>query len=212
MKIIIVVQARMKSTRLLGKTMLQVKGRPLLGYLLDRLECVRNVDQIVVAIPKCDYDTSLARYVKERNVMLFCGCEENDLVARFMGVIAATGCDGFIRVCADSPLLDPEQVQAAVDVLRDPDGADFWSNVGWKCIAPGNSVEACTVEVYKYITKLCSHEDREHAGFPWFYREQARKSLLVDTPEDFERVRKAIESMDRPHTDYGWTEASSLIP
>jgi spore coat polysaccharide biosynthesis protein SpsF len=211
MKIICAIQARMKSTRLLGKTMLQVKSKPLIGYLLDRLECVRGLDQIVVAIPKCDYDTSLARYVRERNVTLFCGGEENDLVSRFMGVITATGCDGFIRVCADSPLLDPDLVQTAVDVLRSDDGPDFYSNVGWKQLVPGQSVEACTVEVYKYITAMCEPEDREHAGFPWFYRQQAAKSLLVDTPQDFERVRKAIEAMDRPHTDYSWQEASALI-
>jgi spore coat polysaccharide biosynthesis protein SpsF len=211
MKIIIVVQARMGSRRLLGKTMLRVKGHPLLGYLLDRLECVRNVDQIVVAIPKCDYDTSLARYVKERNVTLFCGGEENDLVSRFIGVIHATGCDGFVRICADSPLLDPDLVQTAVDVLRSDEGPDFYSNVGLKCIAPGNSVEACKVEVYEYIAKLCDKEDREHAGFPWFYRLQASKSLLVDTPEDFERVRKTIEAMDRDHRDYSWMEAANLL-
>lgn len=209
MKIAAVVQARMRSTRLLGKVMLPVRGKPLIGYLLDRLECVRGLDQIVVAIPKCDFDSALARYVRERQHTLFCGCSENDLVARFLGVIDATGCDGLIRICADSPLIDPELVQSAVDHLNV--GHVFYSNVGLSFIVPGQSVEACTKEAYWEIARLCKPEDREHAGFPGVYREIQTRSLLVDTPEDFERVRKTIEAMDKPHTDYKWSEAANLL-
>lgn len=210
MKIVAIVQARMRSTRLLGKVMLPVKGKPLIGYLLDRLECVQGVDQIVVAIPKCDYDSSLARYVKERQHTLFAGCAENDLVDRFLGVINATGCDAFVRVCADSPLIDPDLIQDAVTVLRH-DGPDFYSNVGLQCMTRGQSVEACTVEVYNFIAKMCEPQDREHAGFPWFYRHQQAKSLLVDTPEDFERVRQLIEAMEHDHRKYGWAECTNLL-
>lgn len=209
MKIIAIVQARMKSTRLLGKVMLPVRGKPLIGYLLDRLECVRGLDRIVVAIPKCDYDSSLARYVKERQHTLFSGCAENDLVSRFLGVIDATGCDAFIRICADSPLIDPELVEHAVISLRA--GQGFCSNVGLKYVSPGQSVEGCSTDVYREIARLCKQEDREHAGFPAIYRETQSRSLLVDTPDDFERVRKTIEAMDRPHTDYGWHECSNLL-
>jgi spore coat polysaccharide biosynthesis protein SpsF len=209
MKICAIVQARMKSTRLLGKVMLPVKGKPLLGYLLDRLECVRGLDQIVVAIPKCDFDSSLARYVKERQVTLYAGGAEDDLVARFLGVIHMTGCDALVRICADSPLIDPEIVEAAVVNLRA--GHGFCSNVGLKYVSPGQSVEGCTTEVYHEIARLCLQEDREHAGFPSIYRETQKRSLLVDTPEDFERVKSTIEAMDRPHTDYSWHECSNLL-
>jgi spore coat polysaccharide biosynthesis protein SpsF len=209
MKIICVVQARTRSTRLVGKVMIQVKGKPLLGYLLDRLEMVRGLDQIVVAIPKCDIDSPLARYVKERQVTLYAGAEENDLVGRFLGVIRATGCDALIRICADSPLIDPELVEHAVVHLRA--GHGFVSNVGLKYVVPGQSVEACTTEFYHEIARVCEPQDREHAGFPGIYREVQSRSLLVDTPEDFERVRKTIEAMDRPHTDYSWQEASNLM-
>lgn len=209
MKIVAVVQARMKSTRLLGKVMLPIKGRPVIGYLLDRLECVRDLDQIVVAIPKCDLGSSLARYVSERNVTLYAGCEENDLVGRFLGVIRATEADAIIRICADSPLIDPALVEHAILLLRN--GHDFVSNVGLKNVAPGQSVEGCTTEAYYEIAKMCLPEDREHAGFPTIYRDVQARSLLVDTPEDFERVRKTIEAMDRPHTDYSWQETSNLM-
>jgi spore coat polysaccharide biosynthesis protein SpsF len=209
MKIVCIAQARMGSTRLPGKTMMQIKGKPLIGYLIERLKMVRDLDQIVIAIPKCDEGTSLHHYVADSGVTLFCGAKENDLVARFEGVISATGCDALIRICADSPLLDPEIIEGAVIALRA--GHKFYSNAGAKYKAPGQSVEGTTTEFYREIAQKCDFADREHAGFPWVYREVEKRSLMVDTAADFERLRRTIEAMDRPHTDYRWMEAANLV-
>ena len=192
MKIIAIVQARMGSKRLPGKVMLEVKGKPLIGYLIDRLKQVNGLDGIVVAIPLCDADSPLQHYVNSRGVTVYCGNEENDLCARFLGVLDMEPCDAFVRICADSPLIEPQVVNLVVDRLRH--GATFFSTAGMKMFGPGNSVEGCIVSTYRMICSFADQTDREHAGFPWFYRENVKTSGLVDTPEDFERVKSKIEN------------------
>lgn len=213
MNIVAIVQARMNSTRLPGKVMMEVKGKPLIGYTVDRLNMVQRISGVVVAVPPGDYDSALGRYVRGRgDCTLYAGGAENDLVERFIGVLDLTGADGFVRVCGDSPLVDPYLVQEGVDLLLNcRNGVGFFSNAGIRSLPPGNSVEGCHTHAYKAVAKHCTPEDREHAGFPWLYRQIAEKSMLVDTPEDFERVSGLINSMYRDHKTYGWFECLSLL-
>lgn len=202
--IIGVIQARMRSTRLPGKVMRQIKGKPLIGYCIDRMLMVPGLSGIVVAIPSCDADSLLSGYVSTRkDVTLYIGGEENDLVARFLGVVNLTGCDAFIRVCGDSPLIDPQLVYEGVGLLQHNTRIGFFSNAGLRSLPGGNSVEGCGVDTYKMIAEKCEPQDREHAGFPWLYRELTKTSLLVDTAEDFDRVKRVIEAMDGDHRQRG---------
>ena len=187
----VVVQARMGSTRLPGKVMLMAGGKPLIGHLVDRLKRCRRVDRVVVAGSERDQSSSLQAYLHSRKIDHYFGDPENDLCARFLSALALFPCDAFVRVCGDSPLIEPENVDLIADALRS--GLPFSSNVGLKCIPSGQSAEGCTVPLYLDLCKACAPEDREHAGFPYLYREIAKHNSLVDTPEDFERVKKMIE-------------------
>ena len=192
MKINAIVQARMGSKRLPGKVMLEAAGKPLIGHLVDRLKQCKEIDQIIVAGPECDKGSILHSYLNEQRITAFFGEEENDLCARFLAVLKWYPCDAFVRICGDSPLIEPDQVWGLVQSLRG--GLDFISNVGFKLVPPGQSVEGASVERYRQICQSCAPEDREHAGFPWVYRQIAAQSTLVDTPEDFERVKRMIEN------------------
>ena len=187
-----IVQARLGSTRLPGKVMLEAAGKPLIGHLIDRLKLCKNIDRVVVAIPLCDLDTTLNRYLFSRpDCDVYCGNEENDLCARFLAAIAAYPCDAFVRVCGDSPMIEPELVDSVVDHLKS--GMEFFSTAGWKMLPAGQSVEGCSVKSYREVCEACALEDREHAGFPWVYRRSRPRAALVDTPEDFARVKAMIE-------------------
>ena len=192
MKINAIVQARMGSKRLPGKVMLEVAGKPLIGHLVDRLKQCKEIDQIIVAGPECDKGSILHSYLNEQKITAFFGEEENDLCARFLTVLRYYPCDAFVRICGDSPLIDPYVVDGVVKEMRE--FASFVSNVGLKTIPRGQSVEGCYSEAYKDLCEKCSPEDREHAGFPWAYRQIALHDSLVDTSEDFERVKRMIEN------------------
>jgi spore coat polysaccharide biosynthesis protein SpsF len=211
--IVCIVQARMNSTRLPGKVMRQIKGKPLIGYTIDRVLTVPGFSHVVVALPACDAGSLLAGYVAGRkDVTLYVGGEENDLVERFQGVISLTECDAFIRICGDSPLVDPNFIFEGLTLLLTSNTRmGFFSNAGLKSVSPGNSVEGCGADTYKMIAEKCAPEDREHAGFPWMYRQIQKASMLVDTADDFERVKAVIEAMDGDHRAYGWMACANLL-
>ena len=192
MKIIAIVQARMGSKRLPGKVMMEAGGKPLIGHLVDRLRQCKNLDGIVVAGPMVDQRSALQKYLTQIECDHYFGDEENDLCKRFLSTIALHRCDAFVRICGDSPLIEQEPINLTCKWLRS--GADFFSTVGWKMLSPGNSSEGVTVPFYRKLCVNCAPEDREHAGFPYAYRKIAENSGLVDTAEDFERVKRIIEN------------------
>ena len=201
MKPLCIVQARMNSTRLPGKVMLEVKGKPLLGYLLERLAYC-NVKKVCLAIPIEDVDSPLGGIA----AYTVCG-PQHDVAERFRVALDGEGCDTFIRICADSPLLDPALVDAAV-ALYEPPYLQIHSPVG--------CVEVCDTAVFLASLPFLDTHGREHVTGAMKTRDIIEigttwPRLVVDTAEDFERVAAVIEKMDRPHTEYGWRECLALL-
>lgn len=210
MKTVAIVQARMGSKRLPGKVMMEVGGKPLIGYLLDRVESVRCLDAVVLAIPLCDAGSALEKYARSRNVIVYCGNDENDVAGRFASVLTDCGdWDYFVRVCADSPLIDPgiiEGLCVAMYAQREP----IISNVGMFNIPPGQHAEILDTEVFLAYEPFMSGEDREHVT-SHIYKTLYLPSMAVDTMEDFQRIRLMIEKMDGDHLNYGAMECLGLL-
>ena len=210
MKILGIIQARLGSTRCPGKVMREVKGKPMIGYMLDRVCCSRTLDDLVVALPKVDYGSKLHEYVASRGIAVYAGGEENDLCERFHGVLAMyPEATAFVRLCGDSPMIDPQMIDDIVDSYKNLN-CGFLSNAGLAMIPKGQHVEICAAKDYHNISKNCLPEDREHAGFPWVYRKIAETSLAVDTEQDFLRFETAIGRMTHDHVDYSWPECVNL--
>ena len=208
MTIIAIVQARMNSSRLYGKVMREVAGKPLIGYLLERLACARELDGVIVAMPKNDAGSTLADYVNSLGVAFYAGQEENDVAARFLAVLDEIQPDAFVRVCADSPLIDPRLVDELVRDFRAVENAGFMSNVGNSLLPPGQHAEIVKTEFYRKSAVNFTAAQREHAGFPWFYSRV--QSLAVDTEADFQRISRVIEQMTAHHTQYDVIECMKL--
>lgn len=207
MNIIAIIQARMGSTRLPGKVMRTINGKPLIGYLLERVACAKELDGVIVAAPESDADSPLARYVSARGVAFYAGCEESDVASRFLAALDQVKCDAFVRICADSPLIDPAIIDNMVYLFREaPATIDFFTNVNQ--MTHGNSVEIARTEAYRKASVRFTPEQREHAGFPFFYARHP--NLCVDTEEDFQRVSRVIEQMTGDHTQYGVDECLKL--
>lgn len=179
MKINCIIQARMGSTRLPGKVMKEIGGKPLIGYLIDGLLKCENIDKIVVAIPERDMPSSLGRYLQTRPVEIVLGSED-DVASRFVIALKAHPCEAFVRVCADSPLLQPEIVDSAAWLI----GNATYITVG---SARGNTAQAFETELFLEVEPLMKGDEREHIGL-WY----ESHDTVVDTPEDFERVKCLI--------------------
>src|SRR5262245_45684560 len=105
-KVLIIVQARMSSTRLPGKIMKKVLGRPLLDFLVQRLKRVSLADGVVIATTKNLADTKIVNYCLEQELFCFAGSEEDVLDRYYQSATKFSG-DVIVRITSDCPLIDP---------------------------------------------------------------------------------------------------------
>jgi spore coat polysaccharide biosynthesis protein SpsF (cytidylyltransferase family) len=128
-RVIAVVQARLGSTRLPGKALLDLAGRPMLEHVLLRAAAVPGVDQVVLATTVSPEDGALAEVARAANVACVRGSVD-DVLDRFHAALAAHPADAVVRITADCPLLAPEVSGRVVSEYRRRAGElDYVSNV-----------------------------------------------------------------------------------
>ena len=121
----ILMQARLGSTRLPCKTLLTLRGLPVIDWLIHRSLKAELVDALVVAIPDNPRDTVLAEYLAtqqqagryDSRVSVFRG-SENDVLARMSGAARSVEADTVLRVCADNPLIWGEELDRLIRFFR----------------------------------------------------------------------------------------------
>jgi spore coat polysaccharide biosynthesis protein SpsF (cytidylyltransferase family) len=222
MRVGAIVHARMGSTRLPGKVLGDLAGRPALAWLLERLERATELDLIVVATSTDPADDVLAAWCDEQAVAVHRGPLE-DLATRVLQAAEARELDALARVNGDSPVLDQRLVDHGVDLLR-TSGADLVSNVRPRSYPPGQSVEVLrTATLRLAVQRMRDDDDREHVT-PWLYRhpDEVRAlrfandppvtvpRLTLDDLEDHRRLEGVLRRMERPHWDYRWDEVVAL--
>jgi glutamate-1-semialdehyde aminotransferase/spore coat polysaccharide biosynthesis protein SpsF (cytidylyltransferase family) len=124
--IVSVIQARMGSTRLPGKTLAQVAGRPMLWHVVNRVRGARLVDEVVVATTDHASDDPIAAFCEREDVACYRGGED-DVLDRYYHAASEHGAAIVVRVTADCPLIDPSVIDKVV--LRFCEGdRDYVSN------------------------------------------------------------------------------------
>lgn len=118
-----IVQARMGSSRLPGKVLCPLAGRPVLWHLIHRLRACRALDGILVATSTSPTDDPLVPFCAAEGVPLFRGSED-DVLARYHGAALSVGAELIVRVTGDSPLIDPETIDRMVERLQASPDAD----------------------------------------------------------------------------------------
>lgn len=213
------VQARMASTRLPGKVMMDVAGMPLVAHTLRRLAAAERVDRIVLATSDGALDDPLVVLAEAEGVACHRGSEA-DVLRRVHDAAAEAGADVVVRITGDCPLLDPGVVDRVVDELL-AGGCDYASNVLRRTYPKGLDAEALWRDTLERLERLATSPDsREHVT--WFaYQERPDLFLLrsveldedhsqvnwsVDTEEDFQRVSALAEPLERGERPAPWDE------
>ena len=207
-KVVASVQVRMSSSRLPGKTMLEVKGKPLLGYLLGRLQQCNYLDEIVVATSIRPENDQIEEYCQSSGVNCFRGSEE-DVLERTLMALESHSAEIGVEVFGDGPLIDPALVDELVCFFLENRGYDFVGNDLETTYPPGMEVEVFRVSALADSAKKTKTAGiREHGTLflrtnPEIYcikNIRAPKKLRrpdleleVDTIEDFQVIRCIIE-------------------
>lgn len=197
----IFIQARMSSSRFPGKMLADLNGQPLIQHIIDRTAQIPGVNEVVVLTSTETSDDPLATYVIQQEHKVFRGNLEN-VFLRFRQTLTAHPCDRFIRICGDSPLIDPNLITCMLNLAR-KENCDFLSNVHHKKFPKGQSVEIIKSAIFAAIPpETLTPEQREHV-MPYFYEHAAEyKSCFpdytknerhintcIDTPGDLENIR-----------------------
>ena len=204
----------MGSQRFPGKVLKEIKGKPLLIYLVERLQLCPSLDELVIATSDDKSDVPVIDFCANEGIPCFVGSLKN-VAKRFRDLLDIFPVDAFVRISGDSPLLDQRLVTQAVDVFC-KSSYDIVTNVQKRTFPKGQSVEVIKSDVYRSHYPLLTDEyDREHVT-PYFYRSKNKFSIFnlesdkdwgsvqlsVDTQEDFRIVEKMINIMDKPHWEY----------
>jgi spore coat polysaccharide biosynthesis protein SpsF len=112
-RVVLIIQARMGSTRLPGKSMMDLAGAPLVGRIIERVKRCKQIDDIVLAIPDTKQDLVLKVLGESYGVKVFCG-SENDVLERFYQAALWSNADIVGRLPADNPVPEPSEIDRIV--------------------------------------------------------------------------------------------------
>jgi|SRR3989344_3228689 len=206
MKILCIIQARSSSTRLPGKVLREIKGKPMLWYVVDRLKKTKAIDKIVVATSDHKDDDVIEKYCQNEKIDCFRGSLE-DVLSRYVNCAKKySGYDTIIRITADCPLIDPKVVDLLIKTFS-REKVDYASNVLKETYPDGIDAEIFTRESILISDKEAKlGSEREHVTLyirnnPKFKKinienktDMSKYRLTVDNPEDFEVISFLIEN------------------
>lgn len=210
MRTVIISQARMGSTRLPGKVMLEAGGKPLLQHHLERLLRVRLADAVVVATTTSPAEEPIVALCGGLGIPVFRGSEE-DVLDRYARAAEAHRADVVVRVTSDCPFIDPGAIDRTIQAFRDRlPAVDYVSNVLERTYPRGMDAEVFSIDALRVAqAEAEARSDREHVTpFIWrqpgrfrlanvpYERDASGYRLTVDTAEDLELARLLLAELN----------------
>ena len=178
-----IIQARMGSTRLPGKVMMKIAGRPLLVYLVERISRSRTLDGIIVATTTNPRDNVIIEECERRGIPNFRG-SESDVLRRYVSASRACQADIVVRVTADNPFTDPDSIDRVVDRIA-LEGAEYAIENN---LPVGITGEALTWNALSFIDSVAATApEREHVTLYAKQNPQALNCAFLAASQDCAR-------------------------
>ncbi len=225
MRTVAIIQARMNSSRLPGKVLLDLGGEPMLVRVVERACRARTLDDVIIATTTDPSDDPLEALCREKGYAVFRG-SMFDVLDRFYGAAKQAQADVIVRITADCPVIDPQVIDDVVDAFHRK-GAGFACNrlpPPWKRTYPiGLDTEVCSFAGLERAWKEAELPfEREHV-MPFFYDQEGRFKVVVvdhdpdygayrwtvDTPEDLELLREIFRRF--PDDTFTWLDVLALV-
>jgi len=225
LKTVIIVQARMGSSRLPGKILEEVAGQPLLIFQYERLSRSLKADLIVVATTTNPLDDKVESLCNQFSIPCFRGPEQ-DVLLRYRNAAEVFEADVIVRINADCPLIDPVEVDRVIEAwFEQQPSLDYASNILEETFPMGMHIEVFSrATLNRAESNASSLEEREHVT-PYIYRNPSIFQLYsvinpknlsdyrwtVDYQEDLDFVRKVVEALEPNNQEFGMMDVINLL-
>ncbi len=223
MRIVAIIQARMGSTRLPGKVMRKIKGRPMIDWVVGRADRICEVDETVVATSILEREKPLVEHLSAQDVPVVRG-SEGDVLARFVQAAEAADADAVVRLTADCPLLMPEVSGKAVRAFKHRE-CDYASNTIERTYPRGLDTEVLSAQALQETDReATTSADREHVTR--YVRKRPEQFRLcpvtndtdrsdlrwtVDEEDDLELIRRIYEALGEQAMDADYEDVLAVL-
>ena len=206
MKIVAIVQARMSSTRLPGKIMLPLKGKPVLQNIAERIMTAKNISGVIIATSAETSDDIAANFCMKSGIKVFRG-SLNNVLERYYKCALRESADVIVRCTGDNALIDGNIIDEAVNVFSSG-GIDYLSYKKGLPLGMHTEVfsfaaleksyhEAKDPECLEHVTPyMIKNPDKFRVMFFADDKDPDNSSMrfTMDTPEDYEFVKRVYDS------------------
>ena len=196
MKTIIIIQARMGSSRLPGKILMPLGDSVVLDYVVSRCKQVRKVSDVIVATSALPQDDAVEEWCRKNNVSFFRGSED-DVLSRYVDAAKPYAPDCVIRVTGDCPFVDYQLTDTFIEAMERNPSKDL---VVWEGELPrGLVAEVLTYDALLQIDREGQEpRHREHVTyyaheFPGKY---SRTVVPVPEPLRFPKLRITLDTVE----------------
>jgi len=225
MKIIGVIQARLRSQRLPGKVMLPLLDKPVLWHIHNRLSKCKLLDLVVISTGECKNNFEICEFATENKIPIYSG-REDDLIDRLYKTAVTFRASAIVRITADCPLVDPQIVDKLVSkYIKNVSKCDIVTNCKVRTFPHGLDAEVFSLNALRKMwNEIKAPELREWFPLyidkhPEFFRilnitntkDLSKLRLTLDYEEDYEFIKKIYQFLYKDTKVFGMKDILNLI-
>lgn len=227
MNIVTVIQARISSTRLPGKVLLPILGKPLLIRMIERVMRAKLIGTLVIATSTNSEDDQIEELCMRSNLNCYRG-HLTDLLDRHYQVAKLYNADAVVKIPSDCPLIDHHIIDKVIRFYIDNEDLDYVSNLHPATYPDGNDVEIFSFEALEHAWRDATKDfEREHTTpFMWEHNDSfnignvewetgldlsTSLRFTIDYEEDYIFIKKVFEELYPVNPDFGLNDILRLL-
>ncbi|HUI39787.1 MAG TPA: glycosyltransferase family protein [Methanothrix sp.] len=197
------IQARMGSTRLPGKVLMPILGKPMLWHIVKRVSYVKGLKGTVVATSDAPEDEAIRRFCIDEGIQVFAGSRD-DVLDRIYRAASLYRADPILRITGDCPLVDPKLVGSLLKLYESGsfDHMGIATGAGAVFMKGGRFPDGLDAECFSFPAlerawmEATDPRDREHVtSYIWRQPKIFRLGVL-ESDEDFSRMRWTVDNVE----------------
>lgn len=224
-RVIAIIQARMGSTRLPGKVLMKINGKTMLGYLVERVNRAKSLDEVIVATSSNPENDA----IQEECLKLGIGCfrgKEDDVLNRYLQASQWIKADAAVRITGDNVLIDPLVIDYIVERYLSHD-CDCATNYTTHSFPGGFVLSVFSADSLNMANGLeLTAAEREHAILAFLrYRDRFKVlevgapqkwqayplSLALDTPGDYSLIADIIQGLSKDNKHFSLEDILAFL-